>query len=316
MQPPRPGLRDTLKVFGAWLRALPRPYLFAGGAVVLMGAAAVAFAGYTTYDYTMNNPAFCRSCHIMEAAWTRWSTSEHRKVDCHSCHEQSVTESARQVIVFAVRRPERVGRHAVVPGERCRTCHTSGDPRWRQVAETAGHQVHAERRQIECVLCHSQAVHRIQPSTAVCAKCHQAQSIGARAIKIPQMAEFHCVDCHQFLRLNSPLRPTRQTCLGCHQALPPKKTVGFPPPVAHITLTCSTCHKPHEKAQPVVACTSCHAAARPALHQRPTHVASTCTTCHVPHAWKVQSRQSCLSCHQDKVTHNAPTTCNTCHGFK
>src|SRR3990170_4130321 len=156
MQPPRPGLRDTLKVFGAWLRALPRLYLFAGGAVVLMGAAAVAFAGYTAIDYTMNNPAFCRSCHIMEAAWTRWSTSEHRKVDCHSCH-------------------------------------ASGDPRWRQVAETAGHQVHAERRQIECVLCHSQAVHRIQPSTAVCAKCHQAQSIGARAIKI-QMAEFHCVD--------------------------------------------------------------------------------------------------------------------------
>src|SRR3989304_5428539 len=56
MQPPRPGLRDTLKVFGAWLRALPRPYLFAGGAVVLMGAAAGGFAGYTTYDHTMNNP--------------------------------------------------------------------------------------------------------------------------------------------------------------------------------------------------------------------------------------------------------------------
>src|SRR3972149_5398684 len=207
MQPPRPGLRDTLKVFGAWLRALPRPYLFAGGAVVLIGAAAVAFAGYTTYDYTMNNPAFRRS-----------------------------------------------------PPP---PCHTSGDPRGRQVAETAGHQVHAERRQIECVLCHSQAVHHIQPSTAVCAKCHQAQPIGARARKIPQMAEFHCVDCHQFLRLSSPLRPTRQTCLGCHQALPPKKTVGFPPPVAPITLTCSPCRKP-----------------------------------------------------QDKVAHTAPTTCNTCHGFK
>src|SRR3989304_6008797 len=211
MQPPRPGLRDTLKVFRAWLRALPRPFLFAGGAVVLMGAAAGGFAGYTTHDYTMNNPP-----------------------------------------LFPPRHTPRGGGapRAGGPGAPPPPCHTSGDPRWRQVAETAGHQVHAERRQIECVLCHSQAVHHIQPSTAVCAKCHQAQSIGARAIKIPQMAEFHCVDCHQFLRLSSPLRPTRQTCLGCHQALPPKKTVGFPPPGAHTTLTCSTSHKPPEKAQP------------------------------------------------------------------
>src|SRR3989304_4813430 len=103
MQPPRPGLRDTLKVFGAWLRALPRPYLFAGGAVVRRGGAGGASAGYPAVDYPMNTPAFCPSCHIMEAAWTRWSTSEHRKVDCHSCHEQSVTESARQGIGFAVR---------------------------------------------------------------------------------------------------------------------------------------------------------------------------------------------------------------------
>lgn len=315
--PPAPsGERATLRGFVAWLGRLPRFALVAAAVLALIGLAAAAYAGYTAYDYTMNNPAFCRSCHIMEAAWTRWASSEHRAVDCHACHEQSITESARQVIVFAIRRPQRVGRHARVPAERCRTCHASGDPRWRQVAETAGHRVHAEQRHIECVVCHSQAVHRIRPVEDVCVRCHQAQTAGARAIKIAQMADFHCVDCHQFLRLDSPLRPTRLTCLGCHQALPPRKTVGFPPPVAHITLTCSTCHKPHERPQPVVGCSSCHAAARPALHRRPAHSATTCTTCHRPHAWRVEGRQACLGCHQDRTTHNAPLACASCHPFK
>lgn len=299
----------------AWVRSLPLPWLIALAAVAVVIAAAVAFGGYTAYDYTMTNPAFCRSCHIMEAAWDRWATSEHRKVDCHSCHQQSITASARQVIVFAFRHPERVGKHAEVPAGRCRTCHTSGDPTWRQVAQTAGHQVHAERKGIECVVCHSPGLHRFQPPTEVCANCHQAQAKGDRAIKIKEMADFHCVDCHQYLRPDSPLRPTRQTCLGCHQGLPTKKTVGWPAG-APMAYPCSQCHKPHEKAQPVVVCTSCHQGPLPGLHRWTTHAATSCTTCHIPHAWKVQSRQTCLSCHQDRTTHKAPENCSNCHGFR
>lgn len=274
----------------AWLGALPRPWLLIAIAVAAAGAAAVILAGYTVYDYTMNNPAFCRSCHIMEAAWTRWSTSEHRKVDCHSCHEQSIAESARQVITFVVRRPERVGKHADVPSVRCAACHESGDPAWRQVAQTAGHQVHADRRGIQCVVCHSTAVHRIQPVADICANCHESQARGERAIKIAGMADFHCVDCHQFLRANSPLRPTRDTCLSCHQGLPTTKTVGWPAGAPHTGLACSTCHKPHEKAQPIVTCTSCHPAPNPAIHPKEVVTAggyATCATCHQPHRWKL-----------------------------
>jgi hypothetical protein len=229
----------------------------------------------------------------MEVAWTRWASSEHRKVDCHACHKQSIEESARQVITFAVRRPERVGKHADVPSTRCQNCHTGGDPQWRQVAATAGHEVHAQARRIECVTCHSSAVHRLRPATAVCAGCHEAQATGARAIRIPQMADFHCVDCHQFLRANSPLRPTQETCLGCHQGIPAKRTVGWPDERAHTALTCGTCHKPHEKAQPIATCTACHAAPSPAVHPKETVAAgarsyATCTACHQPHKWTVR----------------------------
>lgn len=286
--PPRP-FRDILSTLWAWARALPRAWLIVGIVVVAGFAAAVAFGGYTVYDYTMNNPAFCRSCHIMEAAWDRWSTSEHRKVACHSCHEQSVAESARQVVTFALRHPERVGKHAVVPTERCATCHESGDPAWKQVAQTAGHQVHAQSRGIQCVVCHSTAVHRIQPVADICANCHEAQVKGTRAIKIAGMADFHCVDCHQFLRSNSPLRPTRDTCLSCHQGLPTKRTVGWPAG-APMAFACSTCHKPHEKAQPIVSCTSCHPAPNPAIHPQEVVAAggyTACIVCHQPHRWKL-----------------------------
>lgn len=272
----------------AWVAHLPRGWLIVLAGAAALTAALFIYGGFTVYDYTMNNPAFCRSCHTMEAAWTRWSTSEHRKVDCHACHEQSVVESARQVITFAVRRPERVGKHAEVPSLRCATCHTSGDPTWRQVAETAGHQVHAETRRIECVTCHSVAIHRLVRPPEICANCHEAQATGARAIKIAAMADFHCVDCHQFLRQNSPLRPTARSCLECHQALPVKKTAGWPEGRAHAALTCATCHKPHERAAPIVNCTACHAAPKPEIHAQVVQSKTPCTTCHQPHYWKTR----------------------------
>ncbi|HXF82469.1 MAG TPA: cytochrome c3 family protein [bacterium] len=281
----KPG---KLRALRGWLRRLPTLWLVALVAGLVAVAAVLAYGGFTAYDYAMNNPAFCRSCHTMEAAWTRWASSEHRKVDCHACHQQSVVESARQVITFVVRRPERVGKHAEVPATRCASCHASGDPTWKQVATTAGHAVHAIERQIECVTCHSTAIHRLRPPAQICAICHEAQAVGARAIKIQAMADFHCVDCHQFLRPNSPLRPTQQTCLGCHQALPVKRTAGWPEGRAHTTLACSTCHKPHDRAAPIVACASCHQAPTPKIHASLVQSRTPCTTCHQPHYWKMR----------------------------
>lgn len=289
--PSRPG---RLRRLWAWLARQPRVWIILGAIVLGGTAAVVAFGGYTVVDYTMNNPAFCRSCHIMETAWTRWASSEHRKVDCHECHQQSVAESARQVITFVLRHPERVGKHAEVPADRCRMCHASGNPTWLQIAQTAGHIVHAQNKGIQCVVCHSTSVHRIVPVVDICKNCHVAQAEGARRIKIAQMADFHCVDCHQFLREKSPLRPTRLTCLGCHAGLPvPARTVGWPAGAPMSSLACSTCHKPHEKAQPVVICTTCHPAPNPAIHPKETVAAgarsfTACTACHQPHSWKIR----------------------------
>jgi hypothetical protein len=35
----------------------------------------------------------------------------------------------------------------------------------------------------------------------------------------------------------------------------------------------------------------------------------------LPHTWKVTARETCLTCHEDKKDHNAPTFCGECHHF-
>lgn len=255
-------------------------------AVVGLGfAGSGIYSAYRGYNYVMNNPAFCRSCHTMEDAWTQWQTSEHRNVNCHACHEASIVASAKQVVTFVVRQPHRVGTHAVVPREVCARCHASGSPRWSQVAETAGHRVHAEQRQIQCVVCHAPSIHRFRPVTEICGTCHVAQTRGERVVKIRAMADQHCTECHAFLRVDSPLRPGRQTCLECHQLIPSQR--GSWPADAPMQFPCSQCHKPHERSQPVITCRTCHERPQPQMHPETVLKTTACTACHVPHRWKV-----------------------------
>jgi hypothetical protein len=266
--------------------SLPRPVSVAIVAVGVVVVFAGAYAVYRTYDYAMYDPAFCRNCHTMEAAWGRWETSEHRTVTCHACHEASVLESARQVVTFVIRQPQAVGRHAVVPREVCQQCHFSADPRWRQVAETAGHRIHAQQRGIECVVCHAPSIHRFAPTEQLCGTCHVAQAVGERRVVVPEMADLHCVKCHEFLVVGAPLRPERQTCLQCHQALPGQ--AGHWTADAPHQFACGQCHKPHERALPVVACRTCHEQPREDVHPEAVLQSTPCTTCHVPHRWKIQ----------------------------
>jgi hypothetical protein len=86
---------------------------------------------------------------------------------------------------------------------------------------------------------------------------------------------------------------------------------------------CNECHKPHDSAQPVVDCLTCHTEARTAgLHAVPAHVAGTgegsvaCAACHTPHEWTIQSRDTCATCHAAKVKVHFPgKLCTQCHDF-
>ena len=92
---------SRVRRFWHWVRRLPKKISIPVALVILI---AISFGGYYFagfYSYMQNDPNFCNSCHIMEESWDRWATSEHRDVDCHSCHHQRVFASAELLIDFA-----------------------------------------------------------------------------------------------------------------------------------------------------------------------------------------------------------------------
>ncbi|MDP2935211.1 MAG: NapC/NirT family cytochrome c [Dehalococcoidia bacterium] len=307
------GLISVLVWIGsavAGWRSLPLLVRAATLAVAVVVVVSIGYGSLQVYSYTQNDPNFCRSCHTMETAWQRWRTSEHRNVNCHSCHEQSPIESSQLVVLYALSQPDRVSKHAGISDESCMKCHGNGKSRWFQIGATPGHKVHFEEQRISCVKCHSITIHRFAPSTEICKVCHSEQKV-----KITNMGQRYCLDCHQFLREDSPLRPTRQTCLDCH--LKQAQTKVHWPDNAPMQFQCSQCHKPHISEAPEANCLSCHKdIPKTGLHEKPPHAATNCQACHQPHEWKVEKRETCQTCHANKVNHNQGVLCSNCHGFK
>ncbi len=336
---------NLLKNILGKIKRLPRVVLYPSLFILFMMAGAGVFFGFKGYNYMEYNPNFCRSCHTMEDAWNRWSTSEHRSITCHSCHETTVIEGTEQLIKFSLNQPERVGKHARVNDESCTKCHESGNTKWEQIADTAGHLVHAEEQNIACTKCHAVSVHRFAPPKKVCEVCHEDSAMAVTA-----MASQHCSSCHGFLKpatngkanngsglsgkptngsvpddkvtngslpaqASSALLPDRESCLSCHAALKVSKVTW--PENAPMKVDCLQCHKPHEQAKPIVDCLSCHAGQREkGLHQAKAHSGSACQTCHQPHEWVIKTRSNCETCHQDKAEHFAGALCSSCHDFR
>lgn len=288
-------------------------------AVVVVVVGILGYGGFQVFSYSQNDPNFCRSCHTMETAWAKWSTSEHKNVNCHSCHEQSPIESMNLVVEFALNNPTRVVKHASISDEACLKCHGTNNSRWFQIADTPGHLVHFEDQAISCVKCHSTSIHRFSPPSTICQVCHANEQM-----KITAMGQNHCLDCHQFLKRDVPhnatkqgtiLLPTRQTCLGCHLNQSQSKVTW--PTNAPMQFECYQCHQPHVSQAPTVNCVSCHEAVpKEGLHQAKTHSQQSCQGCHKPHEWVVSSRDACTACHADKQNHNQGGLCINCHNFK
>ena len=303
-------LRGLLLWLWIRLRRLPRSLRIAGAIGVPVVVGGVLYSGGQVYNYTQNDPNFCRSCHTMEKAWTRWQTSEHKEVNCHYCHEVSPIGGAELVVSYMINRPDKPGEHAYVSDEKCKKCHESGDVKWVQVLDTAGHRIHAEEQDIPCTKCHSVSLHRFTPPEKVCGVCH-----GEKEMKVSQMGQLHCTSCHDYLRPDGELRPEREPCLSCHAAQ--GRTDITWPANAPMQFKCSDCHQPHEQEKPVVDCNTCHSQVKQqGLHQKNTHSVVACQTCHRPHEWTVSKRENCTTCHGNKARHNANVSCVNCHDFK
>jgi len=255
-------------------------------AIVVLAAATVliaglAFAGYRFYTYVEYDPTFCGSCHLMQNAWQTWQAGPHTAVNCHVCHQQHMGDRARIVWRWATQDLQNVPPHTRLARTVCEQCHLSQDPRWAQIGDTAGHDIHVKRAGLECLACHLPSLHAVEPKVEACQTCHSAARMN-----IGGMVAFHCTTCHTFLATAARgMFPERETCLACHASMQVKGETF--PDGAPMAFGCADCHKPHSK--PVLQfqdCLSCH----PTVLEDQAHferrALTACVQCHMPHSWR------------------------------
>jgi hypothetical protein len=297
--------------------------IWVGVAVVGIGALIIggAFA-FRTWNYVRHDDGFCTSCHPAEETFDRFSQSEHSKLNCRECHEQSTFTSLRQVR-WVVNRPEELAPHAPVPPGVCAECHITEDPdsTWQRISATMGHRVHLEAdssalKGVVCVTCHGTELHRFVPADATCGQsgCHDPSKTDVVLGDMAGQTGFHCVTCHQF---NAPVPelapleavrtafvPSLAQCKSCHEM--ENVLRGLDPRLDPHNAVCGTCHNPHTQEAPAEAvgrCAECHA---PTDELTPFHrglrreVAEDCAGCHAPHTFRVEG-EDCVACHADII---------------
>jgi hypothetical protein len=275
--------------------------------IIAIALLIIAIPSYFIYDYTQNNPKFCTTCHLMNTAYETWDISAMHDLNCHECHESDMVESLGHVVEVLTENPQHVTKVTEVDNELCEECHASNDRRWRQVASTAGHEVHFfERDQPpDCIECHGLRLHVFEPPEEICMECHDKET----RMDTPEI-EMHCLDCHEFTdRL---LFPEKEDCINCHdfarlQAIMDESIHQS----VRVETDCFSCHNPHEERK-FVDCESCHDTGGLGLHDNTSH--TSCELCHTPHSL-TGMRDNCLTCHLDRGEHYSQADCHLCHSF-
>ena len=324
-----------------WIRTRSRGWkiaLVAGGVLVVAGAGAGGVAGW---NYSMHDNSFCVSCHLMTPAFQRFEVSQHRNLECHACHRQSIFTSLTQLYYWVADRPDEVPPHAKVPTRICSECHMSepgalelhggpnaatpvkldrapDDTLWKHVLNTSGHAVHMRNDdpkfdKIACVTCHGAEVHRFQPVDKTCgqARCHD--DVHIQLGKMAGQTALHCTGCHEFKSgittanispdsARTGLVPKSNQCFSCHQMK--EKLADYELAADKHQGSCGMCHDPHKQKTPAEAFTSCQ---NGGCHQR----IDTLTAFH--RGLGRDALANCASCHKAHTWKVQSTDCKACH---
>jgi nitrate/TMAO reductase-like tetraheme cytochrome c subunit len=230
---------------------------------------------------TLTNCTSCHTAHEFRAP-----------TDCLQCH-QDIYRRPPVVTALATGRPRadairfQHGQHQNVD---CAACHDT----------TRTHGAIAIASFAECRSCH-----HTPPVSVTCTNCHERGELG-RQYRLPQ----------RMVIANRPAQ-TRQlpfdhgphageSCNACH-------TPGLTQSAANVT--CTSCHQQHHR--PEADCRACHQTPAPTAHTVAAHATCTGAGCHtaMPFQGVPRSRQVCLSCHTDLVTHMPGRNCTDCHAL-
>lgn len=304
----------------AWLGARSHGYKVALGASVATVLLAAGLVGGWSYNYMMHENDFCSSCHVMRSAFGKFQTSEHSKLQCHACHQQSIFASMKELYYWVLERPDKIPSHSPVPDRICAECHITQqrDSVWKYISATAGHRVHLESdssalKDVMCVTCHAKEVHAFAPTDLSCSQSGCHEKVKVTLGKMADQTSLHCTTCHEFARpvnetapvdsSRKELVPFKPQCFACHEMREKLAEQGLDndPHKAR----CGECHNPHKqtKAEGAIkscATSTCHASADTltAFHRGlGDHAIDDCTACHKAHSWKVEST-NCIDCHK------------------
>lgn len=258
--------------------------------VVFSIAAVVAGTAMTS------RPQTCSLCHEMKDSVKAWQASSHEKITCIECHHKEPG-----YLGFVVGIPNKIseatkhvsGNYQIpikashsTKSEVCQKCHVS----WRNVSPGGDllipHNLHFEKRKIDCVVCHSSVVHgenldneiMRRPSMQLCLSCHDTGRESA-----PILA---CKECHT--EKGVPSSHNEKDWFEMHGQLYKDPT--------HPDSLCDDCH-----GWTPTFCSDCHKSKLPTTHYGGTQWRTF-------HSIRAKVRKSgCLVCH------DAKSFCYKCH---
>ena len=210
-------------------------------------------------------------------------------VTCADCHEDQVKAFARNP-------------HAATGEKACASCHTGSA---RHIEEGGGAGILAFKKS--------------EPSeqkSNLCLTCHEKADQAPYGSGMHARRDVDCASCHS---VHSPkskvnlLKTASQTdtCTTCHKAVRAKNQRASHHPIREGKMSCSSCHNPHDSANPRMVtassvnekCYECHAEKRgPFLHEH-APVRENCVSCHDPHG----------SNHDKMLNAKQPYLCQRCH---
>jgi len=186
-------------------------------------------------------------------------------------------------------------RHSQHRGVTCTTCHSTTG---------AKHGAPLISTKTDCLTCH----HGPEPKPAggpmTCTQCHASPELAAVSPVKPVIMRMTVTTSPKTRSL--PFKHARHatvTCVACHAT----------PVTRAVANDCTTCHTDHHAA--TRACIACHAGAQSVHKRADVHQGCAGSGCHQDAAVLnlTATRNVCLACHNDKVTHKAGGECAKCH---